>query len=76
MNLAQTISIRRNIDFNGVLAWRLREAESYINSQAWQDDLEYEQNRFQFLSDLVKSINQTENSAANAIVKTIAARTL
>lgn len=74
MKLAQTVSIHRRIDLNAVLAWRLSEAQSYVESQAWRDTNENEQNRYQFLADLIKSVNQTIVSAANAIVKTIAAR--
>ena len=74
MKLAQTVSVQRSFELNAVLAWRLSEAQSYVDSQAWKDSVENEQNRYQFLADLVKSINQTISVGANAIIKTIATR--
>lgn len=73
MTLAQTISIRRNLDLNAVLLWRLGETQSYVESEAWKNDAEREQNHHQFLAELTKSINQTQSAAASAITKTIAA---
>ncbi len=74
MMSAQTISSRLNIDLYAILDWRVSEFGSFINSKAWEEVNEVEQFRYQFFSGLVESINKSIGAAANAIVKTIAAR--
>ena len=70
--LAQTITIQMKLDLNQVLQWKIKDANDLINSQAWQQHQENEVQKYQFLNDIAKAVNQTTVNAANAIIKTLA----
>lgn len=69
--MAQTISLQVSLDLNGVLAWRVSDAQAYLESRAYKAHMEAQSAKSQFLADLVKSVNQTTANAAGAVVKSL-----
>ena len=60
------------LDYNAVLQWYVSDAENHVSSKAWETMIEVEQNKMQFLADLVRAVNETTSGAAKAVCETVA----